>query len=84
MRGDCLRRGISDYKWGTEEDEWLSRSTRVELGCRFAIRALLLKEDTLLQVRNFFPCILSLSIEKAIHLINAIFLGLNLLSELCN
>ena len=34
----------------------LSRSTRVELGCRFAIRALLLNEDTLLQVRNFFPC----------------------------
>ena len=65
----------------------ISRSTRVELGCRFAIRALLLNEDTLLkdtllQVRNFFTCILSLSLEKAI--MNAIFLGLNLILELCN
>ena len=57
----------------------LSRSTRVELGCRFAIRALLLKEDTLLQVRNFFSCILSLrSVKFAKAIINAIFLGLNL------
>ena len=54
--------------------------TKVELGCSFAIRALLLNEDTLLQVRNFFPCILSLSFEKAI--INAISLGLNLVLEL--
>ena len=64
----------------------ISRSTRVELGCRFAIRALLLNEDTLLrdtlQVRNFFTCILSLSLEKAI--MDAIFLGLNLILELCN
>ena len=60
----------------------LSRPTRVELGCRFAIRALLLNKDTLLQVRNFFACILSLSFEKAI--INAIFLGLDLVLELCN
>ena len=60
----------------------LSRSTRVELGCRFAIRALLLNENTLLQVRHFFLCILSLSFEKAIT--NAISLGLNLVFELCN
>ena len=61
-----------------------SRSTRVELGCRFTITALLLNEDTLLQVRNFFPCILGLNFGKAIHIINAIFLGLNLVLELCN
>ena len=60
----------------------LYRSKRVELGCRFAIRDLLLIEDTLLQVRNFFPCILSLSFKKAI--INAISVGLNLVLELCN
>ena len=59
-----------------------SRSTGVELGCRFAIRALLLNENILLQVRNFFPCILTLSFEKAV--INAIFLWLNLVLELCN
>ena len=53
----------------------LSQSIRVELGCRFAIRALLLNEDTLLQVRNFFPCIMSFSFEKAIQIINAIFFG---------
>ena len=58
----------------------LSRSTRVELGFRFAIRALLSNEDALLQMRNFFPCILSF--EKA--MINTIFLGLNLVLELCN
>ena len=58
----------------------LSRSTRVDLGCRFAIRALLLNVGTLLQVRNFFPCILSLSVDKAIT--NAIFLGLKLVLEL--
>ena len=53
----------------------LSRSTRVELGCRFAIKT----SQTLLQVRNFIPCILSLIFEKAI--INAISLGLNLVLE---
>ena len=58
----------------------LSRSTRVGLGCRFAIKALLLNEDTLLQVRNFSLCILSLSFQKAI--INAIYLGLNFVLEL--
>ena len=60
----------------------LSRSTRVKLGCWFSIRALLLNEDTLLQVRNFFPCIMSLSFKKTV--INAIFLGLNLVLELYN
>ena len=67
----------------TCEESWmLSWSTRVELCCRFAIRALLLNEDALLQVRNFFPGIKSLSFWKAI--INVVFLGLNLKLELCN
>ena len=60
----------------------LSRSTRVELGCRFAIRAFPLNEDTVLQERNFFPCFLSLSFEKVIISVN--YLGLNLVLELCN
>ena len=71
---------MSDYKWPMEEDECFLD----ELRCRFAIRALLLNEDTLLQVGNFFPCIMSLSFGKAIHIVKAIFLGMNLVLELCN
>ena len=51
---------MSDYKWPMEEDECFLD----ELRCNFAIRALLLNEDTLLQVGNFFPCIMSLSSER--------------------
>ena len=69
---------MSDYKWPMEENKCFLD----ELRCKFAIRALLLNEDTLLQVRNFFPCILRLNFEKAI--INVIFPGLNLVPELCN
>ena len=74
---------MSDYKSREEKDECFLYQQKLSLAAGLPSELYLLSNaDTLLQVRNFFPRILNLSFEKAI--INAIFLGLNLVLEFCN